>query len=179
MGRSNYGDFDQTPSDILIMTFDLRPFLKKLAVFFGAGYSPKAPGTVGTLATIPLYWLLMQPGPLFYMSFVVFLLPLAILAAEVYEQEMQRHDSSEIVIDEVLGFLITMTWLPLTWQAVTLGFFIFRFLDILKPFPIGYLDKKVQGGLGVIVDDVAAGIIANILLQILYTKTALLGAQVL
>ncbi len=154
-----------------IMTFDLRPFLKKLAVFFGAGYSPKAPGTVGTLATIPLYWLLMQAGPLFYMSFVVFLLPLAILAAEVYEQEMQRHDSSEIVIDEVLGFLITMTWLPLTWQAVTLGFFIFRFLDILKPFPIGYLDKKISGGLGVVADDVAAGILGNIFLQLINNQT--------
>jgi phosphatidylglycerophosphatase A len=83
------------------------------------------------------------------------------------------------VIDEVIGFLITMTWLPMTWQAYLAGFLLFRVLDIFKPFPIGYLDEKVPGGLGVVADDVAAGMIANIILQVVLVKTAWLGMQIL
>lgn len=150
-----------------------------IATFFKVGKLPKAPGTFGTLAAIPLVLVLGYLGPLIYMTFVVFLLPLAIWAAEMHEAQIGRHDAQEIVIDEVLGFLITMTWLPLTWQAMALGFLLFRVLDILKPFPIGYLDKKVQGGLGVIADDVAAGLIASIILQIIYNQTNWLGVQLL
>lgn len=157
----------------------MRIFLIQFATFFGAGRLPQGPGTWGTLAAVPLALLVNWAGPFYAMGFTLFLFPLAILAADTYQKEFGGHDRQEIVIDEVLGFLITMTWLPITWQAYLAGFCLFRVLDIWKPFPIGYLDKKVQGGLGVIVDDVAAGIIANILLQILYTKTALLGAQVL
>lgn len=148
-----------------------------LATFFNVGKVPKAPGTFGTLAAIPLAILLSKMGLFTYMIFVALLLPFGILAAETYEQVHKGHDHQEIVIDEVLGFLITMTWLPITWQAYLAGFLLFRVLDILKPFPIGYLDKKVPGGIGVVVDDVAAGVIANIILQIIYTKTSLLGAQ--
>lgn len=139
---------------------------------------PKIPGTWGTLATLPLAWLLMQTGPIIYMIAVVLLLPVAILAAEMYEQETKSHDSGAIVIDEVLGFLITMTWLPINWRSFVLGFLLFRLLDIWKPFPISYLDKKIPGGLGVVIDDVAAGIVANVILQIVYTKTMWLGSQV-
>lgn len=148
-----------------------------IATFFGSGLSPKAPGTVGTLAALPLVWALSFAGPLFYMAFVVFLFPIGLWAAEAYEHISGRHDSKEIVIDEVLGILITMTWLPMTWQAIGLGFVLFRVLDILKPFPIGLIDKKVQGGLGVIADDVVAGIIANIALQAIYNQTTWLGVK--
>lgn len=134
---------------------------------------------MGTLATIPLAALLIWLGPLYHMSATVILTILAILACEKYERQIGGHDHSHIVIDEVVGFLITMTWLPLTWQSFLGGFILFRIFDILKPWPISHFDKKVRGGLGVVVDDVVAGIFANILLQIVYTKTAWLGAQTL
>ena len=157
----------------------MRKFLKSLATLFGVGLVPKAPGTFGTLATIPIFILLTLAGPLAYLGFVILLLPVGIAACHIYEQDKGGHDHKEIVIDEVLGFLITMLWLPMTWQAILIGFVLFRVLDITKPLFIGYLDKKIQGGLGVMVDDVAAGIIASFVLQVLYTKTDWLGAQVM
>lgn len=156
----------------------MRNFLVQLATLFGVGRFPKGPGTVGTLVTIPVVILLSMAGPLVYMAAIVLLLPVGIVACEFYEQDKGGHDHKEIVIDEVLGFLITMVWLPMTWQAIAIGFAVFRLLDITKPLFIGYLDKKVQGGLGVMVDDVAAGIIASLIMQILYTQTNWLGSQV-
>ena len=155
----------------------MRNFLKHLATFFGVGFFPKAPGTMGTIATIPLVLLLSHFGVFVYMGFTILLLPVGIMAAEFYEQDKGGHDHKEIVIDEVLGFLITMLWLPMTWQAILIGFVVFRVLDITKPLFIGYLDKKIQGGLGVMVDDVAAGIVASIIMQALYTYTNVLGSQ--
>jgi phosphatidylglycerophosphatase A len=156
---------------------ELSKTARLIATFFGSGLSPKAPGTIGTIATIPLVYALSFLGPYFYMAFTVLLFPIGLWAAEMYEQATSKHDSKEIVIDEVLGFLITMTWLPMTWQSMLFGFVLFRVLDILKPFPIGSIDKKVQGGLGVIADDVVAGLIANIALQVVYSQTNWLGAQ--
>lgn len=157
----------------------MRNFLKNLAVLWGVGFAPKAPGTVATLVTIPLALALNWLGPLVYMGAVILLLPVGIIACEFYEQDKGGHDHKEIVIDEVLGFLITMVWLPMTWQAILIGFALFRLLDITKPLFIGYLDKKIQGGLGVMVDDVAAGVIASVVMQILFTKTNWLGSQIL
>lgn len=145
---------------------------------FGIGRFPKGPGTVGTLVTIPIVILLSKLGPLYYMGAVILLLPVGIAACEAYEQVKGGHDHKEIVIDEVLGFLITMVWLPMTWQAILIGFALFRVLDITKPLFIGYLDKKIQGGLGVMIDDVAAGIIASLIMQVIYTQTNWLGSQI-
>ncbi len=157
----------------------MKAWSKVVATFFGVGLSPKAPGTMGTLATIPLAWLLLWAGPLYMMGFILIFLPLATYAADLYQKHLKVEDPQEIVIDEVFGFLITMTWLPMTWQAILAGFCLFRLLDIWKPFPIGYLDKHVPGGFGVMADDIAAGVIANVVLQIVYTKTMWLGAQIL
>jgi phosphatidylglycerophosphatase A len=150
-----------------------------IATFFGVGKAPKAPGTFGTLATLPLAALLNWAGPFYIMGFIILLLPVSVWAAGVHAEQLGVDDPGEIVIDEVVGFLITMTWLPMTWQAYLLGFLLFRLLDITKPFPIGYLDRKIPGGLGVMADDIAAGIIANVILQILYVKTGWLGVQIL
>lgn len=155
----------------------MRNFLIALATFFGVGRLPKGPGTWGTLATIPLAVLLAWLGPIWHMLFVIALLPISIVSAELYERQKGSHDAKEIVIDEVVGFLIAMTWLPFTWQSFVAGFLLFRALDILKPFPISVLDRKVKGGFGVVVDDVAAGLIANILLQLVVTHTMWLGVQ--
>ncbi|WP_246845288.1 phosphatidylglycerophosphatase A [Bdellovibrio sp. NC01] len=153
--------------------------MKLVATFFGVGLSPKAPGTVATVATIPLVLLLNWAGPIPYMLVTIALIPIGIIAAQIYEQDKGSHDAKEIVIDEVVGFLITMVWLPLTWQAILIGFVLFRLLDITKPLFIGYLDKKIQGGLGVMMDDVAAGIIASLVMQLLFTHTNWLGSQIL
>lgn len=157
-----------------------RGFFLQLATFFGVGKFRPAPGTWGSLAALPLAALLMFLGPLPMMAFVLVAFPFCIIAAEVYQQDHphERGDSPTIVIDEVLGMVITLVWMPLTWQSFLIGFCIFRFLDIFKPFPIGYLDKSFQGGLGVVVDDVAAGVIANLILQLLLVHTTLLGTQI-
>lgn len=148
-----------------------------LATFFGAGKLPRSPGTWGTLCTIPFWFILAQLHALMYMVVVVALCVVAMVVAEAYEKITATHDSKEIVIDEVVGFLITMTWLPMTWQSLVFGFVLFRFFDIVKPPPIRQLDRRVQGGVGVVIDDIAAGIICNIILQILYNQTSWLGAQ--
>lgn len=156
----------------------LNSLLIQIATLFSVGKFPKAPGTVGTLATIPLWYFLAQTGPLIYMVVTFLLFPLGVMAAQAYENHIGKHDSKEIVIDEVVGFLITMTWLPLTWQSVVIGFTVFRILDIVKPPPIRQLDQKVQGGFGVMVDDVVAGIIGSIIMQLIYTQTNWLGVQI-
>jgi phosphatidylglycerophosphatase A len=168
------------PEETSIMSETLSSqMLRNSATVFGLGRIRPAPGTWGTLATIPLALLLNLGGILFYMLATVLLTTLAIVAAQLYENHHGGHDHSEVVIDEVVGFLVTMTWLPMTWQAYLCGFFLFRILDIFKPFPIGYLDKNVKGGVGVVVDDLVAGLIANVALQFLYTHTSWLGNQIL
>ncbi len=158
-------------------------FLQKLAeiisTWFWVGKIPSAPGTWGTLATVPFVYALSLAGSINYMIMTGLFVFLGIFAAEIYEKSLGTHDSSQIVIDEVVGLMIAMTWLPMTWQSMVLGFVIFRFFDILKPFPIGMLDRKVGGGLGVMLDDIAAGLITNIILQVIYTKTNWLGVQLI
>lgn len=148
-----------------------------IVTFFGAGKLKPAPGTWGTLAAVPLALLVNWAGPLVAMGVTLLLVPISIIACNLYESTKSGHDHPEVVIDEVLGYLIAMTWLPLTWQAYVLGFVLFRLLDIFKPFPIGYLDKRIPGGVGVVADDIAAGMLVNIALQILYNQTNWLGVQ--
>ena len=153
--------------------------LNVIATWFYVGKIKKAPGTWATFATVPLVFVFHKLGPFYNMTAVFILLLVGILAADYYEKKSKVKDNSEIVIDEVVGFLITMFWLPITWQAYFLGFILFRILDIFKPFPIGYLDRKVKGGIGIMADDIAAGLIANIILQQLYTHTMILGTQLI
>lgn len=146
--------------------------LTQIATFFGIGRIPKAPGTWGTLFALPLVFVLMKLGVLIYMAATLAIILLGIVAAEHYEKQSNKHDSKEIVIDEVIGILVTMTLLPMTWQAFGAGFILFRFLDILKPFPISHFDRKVPGGFGVVADDVVAGMIANMVLHLLHNYNA-------
>lgn len=138
-----------------------------LATFFGAGLSPKMPGTMGTIAAIPLWYLFYLTGPVPYMALTFLFVIFAIFISDDYERDLPTHDRPEIVIDEVAGFLITMTWLPPSLKYIAAGFVLFRILDIWKPQPIRMLNDKVKGGFGVVIDDVAAGLVANIILQIL------------
>jgi phosphatidylglycerophosphatase A len=132
-----------------------------LALGFGSGLAPKMPGTFGTLAALPVVVLLS-----YYASFSVYLI-VTILVSIVgvricgrTAEDMGVHDDSSIVWDEVAGMMITMLAVPLSWQTLLVGFLLFRLFDILKPWPISYLDKHVHGGFGIMIDDVLAGLFA-------------------
>ena len=155
-----------------------KTIIKGLATWFGCGKVKFAPGTVGTLGALPLVWAMFFLPSLLYMALAFLLTLIAIVISTLHERELGVHDSREIVIDEVVGFIIAMTWLPLTWQSFLGAFVLFRFFDALKPFPIGLLDRRIQGGFGVVMDDVAAGLVTNFILQIVYVKTNWLGIQI-
>lgn len=144
-------------------------FLKHPAVFlatgFGGGLSPKAPGTVGTLVSLLLFLFLQDTTwPLLFVCVVGF--AIGIWLCEVTTEKLGVHDHGGIVWDEFIGLWITMLWVPLTAVNLLLAFILFRIFDILKPWPIAYLDKRVGGGFGIMIDDVLAGIFANIILQL-------------
>jgi phosphatidylglycerophosphatase A len=147
--------------------FDSKKLVSVLATWFGCGKAPWAPGTFGTLGAIPLVWFFSLRGPLPYMLATLVFTIGAIFVAHFHEAATGEHDASEVVIDEVAGLLVTMTWVPFSWIYVALGFLLFRFFDILKPFPISYVDRKVGGGVGAVGDDLLAGILSNIILQAL------------
>lgn len=154
--------------------------IELLATAGGLGKAPRAPGTFGTLAGIPFVYIFAKLNPLLAFMATFAIVIGAVFVADAYQSAKGGdHDRQEIVIDEVAGYLITMAMIPLTWQTWVTGFLLFRFFDALKPWPISFLDRKVKGGLGVVVDDVAAGLFANLILQILITKTDWLGVQIL
>jgi phosphatidylglycerophosphatase A len=132
-----------------------------LALGFGSGLASKMPGTIGTLATLPVVVLLS-----YYANFSIYLLvTIIVCVAGIWicgktAEDMGVHDDPSIVWDEVAGMLITMLAVPLSWQTLLVGFVLFRFFDILKPWPISYLDKYVHGGFGIMIDDVLAGFFA-------------------
>ena len=142
-------------------------FIVILATGFGAGYSPIASGTAGTLIAIPIYFFISAiPSPIYEITLAAFFF-LSIWISENAEMFFKRKDDGRIVIDEMMGFFITMLWVPKTARFIVIGFFLFRFFDILKPFPIRQLEKKIKGGFGVVLDDVLAGIYANIILRLI------------
>lgn len=151
--------------------------IEVLATWFYLGHLRPAPGTWGTLGAIPLILLLRELGAMFYLGGVLLLVAVAIAVAQIYEQTHGDHDRAEIVIDEVAGFAVAMTWLPSTWQAWVGSFILFRLLDALKPPPIRWLDRRIPGGVGVVADDLAAGIVTNFCLQIVFVQTSWLGYQ--
>ena len=148
-----------------------------LATFFYLGKAPYMKGTVGTLGAIPLIFLFNLGGVTIYVALTFAFTLFAWGICEAYEFSSQNHDSPEVVIDEVAGYLVAMVWMPMTWQAFVYTFVAFRVLDILKPPPISWLDKNVRGGFGVLVDDVLAGVIVNFGMQFVYSQTDWLGVQ--
>ena len=130
-----------------------------------SGYSPIASGTAGTVVAIPLYLLLVKAGWIPYFVATALLFWLGMQGANRIEQATGKKDHGIIVIDEIIGYLITMAFLPQTWLFVILGFFVFRFFDILKPYPIRKIDLNQNlKGFGVMADDALAGVYGNILL---------------
>ena len=138
-----------------------------LALGFGSGLAPKAPGTFGTIAAIPLVCVLAYSTSLSgYILVTLVASIVGIWLCGKTAKDMMVHDDSSIVWDEIAGLLITMIAVPLSWQTLLLGFVLFRLFDILKPWPISYLDARVHGGFGIMIDDVLAGFFALILMHL-------------
>ena len=145
----------------------MNKFFLLFATGFGVGYSPVAPGTLGTLLAILVYYFLSNiPSPFYEITLVGFLF-LSVWISENAERFFGKKDDQRIVIDEIIGFLITMLWVPKTTPLIIGGFLLFRFFDILKPFPIRRVEKRLKGGFGVVLDDVVAGVYANIILRLI------------
>lgn len=138
-----------------------------LSLGFGSGLMPKAPGTFGTLAAIPVYLMCKDLSLAYYLIFVLAVSLAGVFLCQYTSDALKVHDHPGIVIDEFAGYFITMIAVPFSWQAVIIGFVLFRLFDIVKPWPISLLDKKVHGGLGIMIDDVVAGLFALILMQLI------------
>ena len=137
-----------------------------LAFGLGSGLAPKAPGTFGTLAAVPLYWLLSHLDMGLYTVVLILATALGVWICGQASKQLNVHDHPGIVWDEFVGYWITMWALPATWDWILAGFVAFRLFDVAKPWPIGYLDKKVDGGLGIMVDDIVAGMMACAVLHV-------------
>ncbi len=145
----------------------MKRFIVLSASWFGAGFSPFASGTVGTLGAIPFYLALARLSlPLYLVTLVAFFFFSCWVAGHA-EEIFGQKDSGIIVIDEVIGYFITMTAVPVSWQSVAAGFLLFRFFDIAKIPPARFFDRKVKNGYGVVLDDVVAGLYACMILHIL------------
>ncbi|MCR8921520.1 phosphatidylglycerophosphatase A [Dasania sp. GY-MA-18] len=136
-----------------------------LAFGFGSGLAPKAPGTFGTLMAVPLYLLLMQLPLLGYVLLLLASFIVGVYLCGKTADDLGVHDHPGIVWDEFVGFWITMLAAPAGWLWIVIGFILFRLFDIWKPWPIKVLDEKMETGLGIMLDDVLAGVYAFICLQ--------------
>lgn len=138
-----------------------------IAFGFGSGLMPTAPGTWGTLAAIPVYFLLVNCHWAVYLFVTLLAFILGVWVCDKVSKDLGVHDYKGIVWDEVVGYLITMFLAPKGLSWIICGFILFRIFDIWKPQPIGYVDQKVHGGLGIMLDDVLAAIPALIIMQFL------------
>lgn len=142
--------------------------MQLLAFGGGAGLFPLAPGTAGTLVAVPLVWLTYSFFDLTgYLACTLFLCVFGVVVCGSASRQLGVHDHKGIVWDEIAGYFITMIAVPLSWQTLLIGFLLFRFFDICKPWPIGAVDKKIKGGLGIMIDDILAGLVSLALLQLL------------
>jgi phosphatidylglycerophosphatase A len=135
-----------------------------LATGLGVGFVPFAPGTFGTLLGLGL-WLLLPASLPVQLAAVASVFALGAWSAHATERHMNRTDPGPVVIDEVLGMWVTMLAMPAGWIAPFLGFFLFRFFDVIKPYPADRLER-LHGGLGVMADDAMAGLYANVTLRV-------------
>jgi phosphatidylglycerophosphatase A len=148
--------------------------MRQLVIFIATGawtgYMPFAPGTFGSIVGLLIGYLCFAPlwrrSPVACLMVFAIVFVLACWIAGSAEKVLGEHDSSKIVLDEVLGMVATMFMNPTGWISLVAGFALFRLFDIIKPFPASYIDRRVRGGAGVMLDDMAAAIYANLVLQV-------------
>jgi len=138
-----------------------------IATGFYSGYLPKAPGTWGSLVGVLLVFLLHALSLQIYLSVVAGLFIVGSFVAGEAEKILDNRDPGVVVIDEIVGMLITMIAVPVTPLTMALGFILFRVFDIAKPFPVNFFDQHFHGGLGIMLDDVVAGIYSLIIMQLI------------
>lgn len=139
-----------------------------LAFGLGSGAAPWAPGTVGTALAVVPYLLWFQQLPTLTFALIIALsFVIGVWLCEKTSQDLGVHDHSGIVWDEFVGYWLTMLMAPAGWQWALVGFVLFRFFDVLKPWPVKWADRRVAGGFGIMFDDLLAGVYAWLMLQIL------------
>jgi phosphatidylglycerophosphatase A len=139
-----------------------------IATGFYSGYLPKAPGTWGSLVGVLLVFLLNALSLQIYLSVIAGLFIVGSFVAGEAEKILDNRDPGVVVIDEIVGMLITMIAVPVTPLTMVLGFILFRVFDIAKPFPVNFFDQHFHGGLGIMLDDVVAGIYSLIIMQLIF-----------
>ena len=137
-----------------------------LAFGLGSGLAPKAPGTAGTLASLPFFYFMSFLNINTYLIVLSIVIIFGIWLCGKTSSDLGVHDHPGIVWDEFAGMFVTMIAVPVTWISVLAGFLLFRLFDIWKPWPIGLLDKRISGGLGIMLDDILAGVFAAAVLQL-------------
>lgn len=158
--KGSASDFfrDASVSDRIVLIF---------ATWFGTGIIPFAPGSWGSLAALPFavgaYSLGLFISCFSLLVIFFFSIPVSGAASKIMEKE----DPSSVVIDEVAGIFVTLFLVPISWTIIVSGFILFRIFDIIKPFPVGLIDKKIKGGAGIVLDDIMAGIYANVCLWVI------------
>jgi len=139
--------------------------LKYIATLGFIGYLPFAPGTFSSFAAF-IFFILLKPPPLIHIALLFFITPIGILSSHYAERLFDDKDSRKIVIDEFCGYLISVAFLPFSYASALIAFFLFRFFDILKPFPIRKIGFVLSGGMGIMADDIIAGLYTNLVLQV-------------
>lgn len=151
-----------------------------LSLGLGTGLVPRAPGTWGSLLAVPLFIVLHPYGQVVYVVSIAVLFVLGVYVSGRTAKALGVHDHNAIVIDEVVGMLATWVAVGPGWVTILAGFVLFRFFDIVKPWPISRIDQSVGGGLGIMLDDLVAAVMAAAVLQLLLYMTplslAVLGA---
>ena len=146
-------------------------FINKVIIFIATGAwvgkIPIAPGTFGTLTGVLFVLVFKIINPCYETFYVVTLIIFAIWIADHAEKILKQKDPGCIVIDEIAGYVVTMVGIPLSIPTMVAGFILFRFFDIIKPFPVKYFEKNFKGGPGIVLDDLIAGLLGSLVLRIL------------
>lgn len=139
-----------------------------LATGLGSGLIPFMPGTMGTLMALPIWWLLSALPTELYTLFVILAICFGVYICHRAAKDMGVHDHGSIVWDEFIGIWITLITLPAyQWQWIVIAVILFRLLDIFKPWPIRWFDRQIKGGMGIMIDDIIAGVTAALILWVL------------
>lgn len=137
------------------------------ATGFGSGYAPFASGTWGSLVGLVIYYAFKNFSSSLYFATLIGVFAIAIWSSQMAEVHFGKKDPGQVVVDEIIGQLVTLAFLPFSWKLSIAGFLLFRLFDILKPFPARWFQDHLKGGWGIVMDDVMAGVYANLILQVL------------